>query len=114
MLSCPDTLLLTMINRSTRWSEAILLRETTVKATVDTFVATCVALTTDRGVCPVGCTAHHQHSLPQSGQWYGGEAAQSDEGRPTYQVRGSCLGGPPALGDAGDLGRPKGGVGEAC
>ena len=49
--------LLTMINRSTRWPEAVLLRDTTSEAFLDAFVATWVAhfgvpsiLTTDRGV----------------------------------------------------------------
>ena len=37
------THLLTMINRSTRWPEAVLLRETTTEAVLDAFMATCVA-----------------------------------------------------------------------
>ena len=51
------THLLTMIDRSTRWPEAVLLRETTAEAILDAFVATWVArfgvpaiLTSDRGV----------------------------------------------------------------
>ena len=51
------THLLTMIDRSTRWPEAVLLRETTTEAVLDAFVATWVArfgvpanLTSDRGV----------------------------------------------------------------
>ena len=49
------THLLTMIDRSTRWPEAVLLRETTNEAVLDAFVATWVApfgmpanLTSDR------------------------------------------------------------------
>ena len=51
------THLLTMIDRSTRWPEAVLLRETTTEAVLDAFKATWVALfgvptsiTSDRGV----------------------------------------------------------------
>ena len=51
------THLLTMIDRSTRWPEAVLLWETTAEAVLDAFVATWVAhvglpanLTSDRGV----------------------------------------------------------------
>ena len=51
------THLLTMIDRSTRWPEAVLLRETTTEAVLDAFVATWVAcfgvptnITSDRGV----------------------------------------------------------------
>ena len=50
------THLLTMIDRSTRWPEAVLLRETTAEAVLDAFMAKWVAtfgmpsiLTTDRG-----------------------------------------------------------------
>ena len=38
-----QTHLLTMIDRSTRWSEAVLLRETTAEAVMDAFVAMWVA-----------------------------------------------------------------------
>ena len=51
------TLLLTMIDRSSRWPEAVLMRETTTEAVLDAFLATWVArfgvpfvITTDRGV----------------------------------------------------------------
>ena len=51
------THLLTMIDCSTRWPEAVLLRETTAEAALDAFVSTWVArygmlanLTSDRGV----------------------------------------------------------------
>jgi len=50
------THLLTIIDRSTRWPEAVLLKETTTEAVLDAFVATWVArfgvpaiITTDRG-----------------------------------------------------------------
>ena len=51
------THLLTMIDQSTRWTEVVLLRETTAEAELDAFVATWVAhcgvpanITSDRGV----------------------------------------------------------------
>ena len=124
------THLLTMIDRSTRWPEAVLLRETTAEAVLDAFVAIWVArhgvpanLTSDRGVQFTSATwtdwcsvqrvwggAHPNYSFPPPGQWDGGEDAPADEGHPTCQGRRRRLGGSSTVGHAGHPSFPQGGV----
>ena len=112
------THLLTMNDRSTRWPEAVLLRETTTEARSERLRGHMGAPlwravrhhNGQRGAVHLSHVgwlvrglrraAHHHHGLPPSGQWDSGEASPPDEGRSTCQGRRHRLGGSSALGHA--------------
>jgi hypothetical protein len=111
--------LFTMVDRSTRWLEAVPLRSMDTTTCLDALLGTWVArfgvpstLTSDQGrqftsaVWASMCTvfvqaarraAHHHHRLPSPVQWYGGADTQAAEGCPTGKAGGRTLARAPGL-----------------
>ena len=121
------THLLTVVDRTMRWAEAVQLQSTTAQVVADSFVVNWVArfgvpatITTNQGnpvhllhvamhVQSSGQQANADYCLPPSVKRDGGEVSLAVEGSATCKVQRSGLAGPLALGAFGAMCSSQGG-----